>query len=74
MKSRLNGKDPDDRKHRGQEEKGVVQDEMVRWHHPFSARESEQSPGDGEGQGSLVSYSPWGWSQRVRHDLVTKQQ
>ena len=74
VKSRLNGKDPDDGKDRGQEKKGVAQDEMVRWHHPFSAHESEQSPGDGERQGSLVSYSPWGWLQRVRHDLVTEQQ
>ena len=35
-------------------------DEMVRWHLRFSGHESEQAPGDGEGQGSLVCCSPWG--------------
>ena len=35
-------------------------DEMVGWHHPFNGHEFEQTPGDGEGQGSLVCCSPWG--------------
>ena len=26
----------------------------------LSGREFEQAPGDGEGQGSLASHSPWG--------------
>ena len=29
---------------------------MVRWHHRLSGRESEQTPGDGGGQGSLAVY------------------
>ena len=33
---------------------------MVGWHHRLNGYESEQVPGDGEGQGSLVGYSPWG--------------
>ena len=33
---------------------------MVGWHHQLNGYESEQTPGDGEGQGSLVSCSPWG--------------
>ena len=33
---------------------------MVRWHHQLNGREFEQTLGDGEGQGSLASYSPWG--------------
>ena len=33
----------------------------------------EQTLRDGEGQGSLVCCSPWGW-QRVGHDLATEQQ
>ena len=33
MKNRLTGKDPDDGKDWGQEEKGMVEDEMVGWHH-----------------------------------------
>ena len=30
---------------------------MVGW---LNGHEFEQTPGDGEGQGSLVGYSPWG--------------
>ena len=57
-KRRLFGKDPDVGKDWGQEEKGAT--EMVRWHHWLSGHELEQTPGDGEGQGSLACCSPWG--------------
>ena len=50
----------------------VTEDEMVGWHHLFNGHESEQTPGDSEGQGSLVCCSPWGC--RVGHDLATDQQ
>ena len=43
-----------------QEEKGMTEDEMVGWHHWLNGHEFEQAPGDGEGQGSLASCSPWG--------------
>ena len=33
---------------------------MVGWHHRLHGREFEQAPGDGEGQRSLVCFSPWG--------------
>ena len=33
---------------------------MVGWHHRLSGHEFEQTPRDGEGQGSLVCCSPWG--------------
>ena len=33
---------------------------MVGWHHGLSGHEFEQTLGDGEGQRSLVDYSPWG--------------
>jgi len=46
---------------------------MVRKHHQFNGHEFEQTLGGGEGQRSLVRCSPWG-SQRVGHDLATKQQ
>ena len=36
------------------------EDETVRWHHQLNGCESEQTPGDSEGQGSLVCCSPWG--------------
>ena len=32
---------------------------MVGWHHRLNGHESEQAPGDGEGQGSLVCCNPW---------------
>ena len=44
----------------GQEEKQATEDEMVGWHHWLNGQEFEQTPGDGEGQGSLVCCSPWG--------------
>ena len=42
---------------------------MVGWHHQLNEREFEQTPGDGEGQRSLVCRSPWG-SQRVGHKAL----
>ena len=33
---------------------------MLGWHHQLNGPESEQAPGDGEGQGSLVCCSPQG--------------
>ena len=35
-------------------------DETVGWHHRLNGHEFEQTPGDGEEQGSLACYSPWG--------------
>ena len=32
---------------------------MVRWHHQLNGHESEQTPGDSEGQGSLACCRPW---------------
>ena len=37
-----------------------AEDEMVGWHFRLNEREFEQTPGDREGQGSLVRCSPWG--------------
>ena len=39
---------------------GMIKDEMVGWHHQLNEHEFEQTPGDGEGQGSLACCSPWG--------------
>ena len=38
----------------------MTEDEMVEWHHQLYGHESEQAPGVGAGQGSLVCCSPWG--------------
>ena len=45
---------------------------MVGWHHQLSGHEFEETPGDSEGQGSLVCCSSWGC--RVGHNSATKQQ
>ena len=55
----LIGKDPDAGKD-WRQEKGVTEDEMVDWHHQFDGHEFKQTLGVGDGQGSLVCYSPWG--------------
>ena len=60
VKSWLTGKDPDSGKDWRQEEKGITEDEMVGWHQLRDRHEFKQTLGDGEGQGSLVCYSPWG--------------
>ena len=65
----VTGKDKDagkDRRQRG------TTDEVVGWHHQLNGCEFEQTLGDGEGQGSLAYYSPWG--HRVGHNSVTQQQ
>ena len=38
----------------------MSENEMAGWHHQCNEHELGQTPGDGEGQGGLVSYSPWG--------------
>ena len=43
-----------------QEEKRVTEDEMVEWHQQLNGHEFEQTPEEGEGQGSLACCSPWG--------------
>ena len=37
----------------------MTEDEMVGWHNRLNGHEFEQTPGNGEGQGSLVCCSPW---------------
>ena len=59
-KSWLVGKDPDAGKDWGQVEKGMTEDEMAGWHHQLDGHEFEWTPGVGDGQGDLVSCSPWG--------------
>ena len=44
---------------------------MVGWHHRLNGHESEQTPRDSEGQGSLARCSPWG--RKVGHNLVAEQ-
>ena len=44
---------------------------MIEWHHQFNGCKFEQTPEDGEGQGSLACCSPWG--RRVGQDLSIEQ-
>ena len=38
----------------------MTEDEMAGWNHQINVHEFEQTLGNGEGQGSLACYSPWG--------------
>ena len=40
--------------------KGTAEDEMVGWHHGLDGHEFEQTPGAGDGRGSLACCSAWG--------------
>ena len=60
VKNWLIWKDPDAGKDWRCEEKGMTEEEMVGWHHRLDGHEFEQALGVGDGQRSLVCYSPWG--------------
>ena len=47
----------------------MTEDEMAGWHHQFNGPESEQTPGDSEGQGSLGCCSSW----RCKESDTTEQ-
>ena len=53
-------KDPNAGKDWRQKEKGITEDEMVRWHDQLNGHEFEQAPEVGDGQGSLEWCRPWG--------------
>ena len=50
----------------------MTEDRMVRWHHRLSGREFEQALGDGEGQGSLACFSPWGHKEQDMSKRLNK--
>ena len=49
------------------------QNKMVGWHPWLSGHEFEQTPGDGDRQGSLACYSPWGRRQSDRTDRLNNK-
>ena len=59
-KSQLTRKDTNAGKDWGQEEKGVMEDEMVGWHHWLIVHESKHSLGDSESQGMPACYKSMG--------------
>ena len=72
LKLQYFGKDPDVGEDWRQEEKGMTENEMIGWHHWLNGHEFEQAPGVGEGQGSLVYYSPWGCKQSDMTEQLNK--
>ena len=78
-KSWLIGKDSDAGRDWGQEEKGTTEDEMAGWHHWLDGRESEWTPGVGDGQGGLACCNSWGRKESdttepvIWSDLNTKE-
>ena len=43
-----------------QEEKGVIENEMLGWCHQLDGHEFQQTLGDSEGQRSLACFRTWG--------------
>ena len=74
VKNWLIERDPDAGKDRRQEEKGVTEDEMVGWHHWLNGREFDQTPGAGEGQGSLECCHPWGRKESNMTEQLNNKQ
>ena len=80
VKNWLIAKDSDAGRGWGQEEKGTTEDEMAGWHHWLNGRESQWTPGVGDGQGSLVCYDSWGrkesdtTEQLIWSDLIVGNQ
>ena len=64
-------KTPDSGKDSRQEEKGMVEDEMVGWHHWLKGHEFEQAPGVGDWQGSLDMLQSMEL-QSIAHDWMTE--
>ena len=60
VKSWLIGKDSDAGRDWGQEEKGMMEDEMAGWHHWLDGHEFEWTLGVGDGQGGLALCNSWG--------------
>ena len=47
----------------GRGRRGQQRMRIVGWHHQLDGHEFEQAPGDGDGQGSLVCCSAWGYKE-----------
>ena len=52
-------KDSDAGKSWRQKEKGMTESEIVGWNHRLDGHEFEETPGVGDGQGSMAYCSPW---------------
>ena len=50
----------------------MTEGEVVGRHHRLNGHEFEQAPDDGEGQGSMACFSPWGHKKSDRTEQVNK--
>ena len=64
-------KDPDSGKNWRQEEKGTTEDEMAGCHHWLDGRESEWTPGVGDGQGGLACCGSWSCKESDTTEAMT---
>ena len=48
----------------------MTEDEMVGWHYQLDENEFEQAPGAGDGQESVVCYSPWSHIESERTEQM----
>ena len=51
-------------------EEGMMEDEIIGWHHWLNGHEFEQAPGVDNGQGSLVCCSPWDHKESDRTEWL----
>ena len=77
LKIRLIGRDSEAGKDSWQAEKGVIEDEMVEWHHQLNGHKSEKIPGDSEGEGGLACFNPgwhkqWGTTAQLNNNNITE--
>ena len=70
VKSRLIGKDSDDGRDRGQEEKGTTEDKMVGWYHRLNGHGFGWTLGVGDGQGGLACCNIWGCKESDASERV----
>ena len=66
------------RRGRYRRRKGMIEDEMVGWHHRLDGHEFEQALGVGDGLGSLACWGPWGhkeldMTERLNWTLIFSQ-
>ena len=59
-------------KSEGRRRRGWQEDKMVGWHRRLNGHEFEQTPGDGEGQESLVWCSLWGCKELDMTEWTTR--
>ena len=69
-KNWLLGKDADAGEDWRQEMKGMIEDEMVGYHHWLYGHKFEEAPEVGNGQGGLVCCSSWGCKESDRTKLL----